>query len=362
MYYNRHNCNNLKEPVVIMMSSTYPEKLRQSKSLLAKYLTEARYQQLKNKQTSQGYTFAQAIQSNIDNLDSGIGIYAGDAESYQTFAAVMMPIIEDYHQVKLNQAQQQDFDASGKHWDMPDDSDEYILSTRIRTARNLAATPFGGALTAKQRGQVEQQIVEALNELDGELAGSYHALTAMSEKQQQALVEQHYLFKQGDRFLASAGLNNDWPNHRGIYFNAEKTFLVWVNEEDQLRIISMQQGGNIQQVFSRLKQAVQQLSQRLDFAIDKQLGVLSSCPTNIGTGIRASVHIRLPKLAANQEQLQALAKQYHLQVRGQHGEHSESVEPIFDISNKRRLGLSEVECIDDLVSGVQAIIATEKAL
>lgn len=343
------------------MSDTPLALLRQSNSLLAKHLTPERYQRLKDRQTANGYTFAQAIQSNVDNLDSGVGIYAGDADSYHQFAAIMNPIIEDYHQVTLDKPQQQNFDDSGKDWQMPDDSDDYVLSTRIRTARNLAAMPFGGALSPQQRAAVEAEIVTALNQLSGELAGEYYALTQLSEAEQTQLVQQHYLFKQGDRFLASAGLNNDWPNHRGIYFNPQKTFLVWVNEEDQLRIIAMQNGGDIRQVFSRLKQAVKQLSQRLTFAVDEKLGVLSSCPSNIGTGIRASVHIRLPKLAANQQTLQALAERYHLQIRGQHGEHSESVEPIFDISNKRRLGLTEVECIDDLVSGVKAIIAAEKA-
>lgn len=343
------------------MTQTYPEQLKKSDSLLAKHLTASRYQQLANEETTLGYTFTQAIQSNLDNPDSGIGIYAGDAESYQTFAAVMDPIIEDYHQVSLsNNHQQQNFDDTGKDWTMPDDSDDYVISTRIRTARNLAAMPFGGALSPEQRQTIEQQIAAALATLSGELQGDYHAITSLSEQQQQSLVEQHYLFKQGDRFLQSAGLNNDWPNNRGIFFNHDKLFLVWVNEEDHLRIIAMQQGGDIRAVFNRLKNAVTALSAQLDFAADQRLGVLSSCPTNIGTGIRASVHIKLPQLAATPELLNQLAAQYHLQVRGQHGEHSESKEPIFDLSNKRRLGLSEVDCIDDLVSGVKAIIMAEK--
>lgn len=335
--------------------------LAKSSSLLAKHLTPTKYEQLAEQTTELGYSFGQAIQSNLDNLDSGIGIYAGDAESYQTFAAVLNPIIEDYHQVRLDQSQPHDFNDAGKDWAMPADSDDYIVSTRIRTARNLAGMPFGGALSPEQRAATERQIVAALNQLSGDLSGQYHAISEMSEARQQQLVEQHFLFKQGDRFLASAGLNNDWPHNRGIFYNADKSFLVWVNEEDQLRIISMQQGGDIRQVFQRLTTAVTTLSEQLAFAVDDKLGVLASCPTNIGTGIRASVHARLPKLCNDKPQLEKIAEQYHLQIRGQHGEHSESAEPIVDISNKRRLGLSEVDCVNDLVGGVKAIIAAEKA-
>ena len=71
------------------------------------------------------------------------------------------------------------------------------------------------------------------------MAGTYYSLNSMSEEDREQLVEDHFLFKQGDRFLEAAGLNRDWPEGRGIFHNNDKTFLVWINEEDQLRIISM---------------------------------------------------------------------------------------------------------------------------
>ena len=78
--------------------------------------------------------------------------------------------------------------------------------------------------------------------LTGDLAGTYYPLSGMSEETRNKLVEDHFLFKKGDRFLEAAGINKMWPQGRGIYHNAVKTFLVWVNEEDQLRIISMEKG------------------------------------------------------------------------------------------------------------------------
>jgi len=118
----------------------------------------------------------------------------------------------------------------------------------------------------------------------------------MTDAQRNQLIEDHFLFKEGDRFLDACGLNRNWPEGRGIFHNNEKTFLVWVNEEDQLRIISMQPGADIGAVFTRLSTAATKIEQVAKFAHDNHLGYITSCPTNLGTALRASVHIQLPKL------------------------------------------------------------------
>lgn len=104
-------------------------------------------------------------------------------------------------------------------------------------------------------------------------------------------------FRQGDRFLEACGLNRDWPSGRGIFHNDAKTFLVWVNEEDQLRIISMQDGADIGAVFERLSRAATAIEKVARFAHNDHIGYITSCPTNLGTALRASVHIKLPLLA-----------------------------------------------------------------
>jgi len=170
------------------------------------------------------------------------------------------------------------------------------------------------------------------------------------------------LFKEGDRFLRACNLNRDWPSGRGIFHNDAKTFLVWVNEEDQLRIISMQKGAGIKEVFSRLSRAAAAIEKIAKFAHDDHLGYITSCPTNLGTALRASVHINLPKLMNNKAQFQAIADQYNVQIRGIHGEHTETNDGVFDISNKRRLGFSEASLVQDMINGVRALIDAEKAL
>ena len=171
-----------------------------------------------------------------------------------------------------------------------------IKSTRIRVGRNLAEFPLGPAISREQRNSIEQKVVQACNSFDGELKGTFYSLGSMTDAQRNQLVEDHFLFKEGDRFLEACSLNRDWPEGRGIFHNDAKTFLVWVNEEDQLRIISMQPGADIGAVFTRLSQAATKIESVARFAHDEHLGYITSCPTNLGTALRASVHIKLPKL------------------------------------------------------------------
>jgi creatine kinase/arginine kinase len=163
---------------------------------------------------------------------------------------------------------------------------------------------------------------------------------------------------EGDKYLEAAGCNRDWPHGRGIYYNGAKTALVWVNEEDELRIISMQKGSGFLETFSRFALMVNTLEQHLEFAFDPSLGYLSSCPTNLGTAMRASVHVKLPKLLAS-GRLNDLGKKYGLSIRGIHGEHSKSVGGIVDISNTQRLGITEVEGVTKMYQGLVHLLKEE---
>jgi arginine kinase len=331
-------------------------------SKLCRHLTREIFLELQGKETSNGFTLQQAINSGVVNPDSSIGVYAGDAESYTLFAPLLDPIIEDYHGFSKNDKHKSNLNPDDLAAPDPDPEGQYIVSTRIRVGRNLADFPLGPATSRGQRNEVERQVSEALNGLQGKLAGTYYPLQGMSDADRRQLIADHFLFKAGDRFLEAAGLNRDWPQGRGIYHNDEKTFLVWVNEEDQLRIISMQAGGDIKEVFTRLATAISEIESKLRFSYTDHLGYLTSCPTNLGTAMRASVHIKLPKLSADMETFQEIADQYHLQIRGIHGEHSESEGGVYDISNRRRLGVTEVECVQDMYDGVVALIVRENHL
>ncbi len=145
----------------------------------------------------------------------------------------MDKVIEDYHGHKPTDKHISNMDYT--HLKCPPfeaEDAKLIRSTRIRVGRNLAAYPLGPGVSKEQRLEIQKNVVEALNKFDGELAGKFYSLGEMSEADRKQLIEDHFLFKEGDRYLEACGLNREWPEGRGIFHNNEKTFLVWVNEED----------------------------------------------------------------------------------------------------------------------------------
>ena len=122
-------------------------------------------------------------------------------------------------------------------------------------------------------------------------------------------------------------MERDWPEGRGIFHNDAKTFLMWVNEEDQSRIISMEKGGDVKGVFARLARGIKAVGDAVkaesgkDYALSEQYGYIHSCPTNLGTGMRASVHVDLPGWTAESvDKLKARCEELAVQPRGTRGE------------------------------------------
>jgi len=335
----------------------------QCKSLCKKHLTPAVYEKCKGLVTpSFKSSLLDVIQSGAANLDSGVGIYAPDAEAYSVFSPLFDPVIEEYH-AGFKQDQKHpncDFGDvnSFKHLD-PEGT--FVVSTRVRGGRSLDGYPFNPCLTEAQYKEMETKVTTAFNGLTDELKGTYYPLTGMSKEVQNQLIDDHFLFKEGDRFLQHANACRYWPSGRGIYHNDKKNFLVWVNEEDHLRIISMQMGGDLGEVYRRWVKAVNSIEKLVKFSHHDRLGFLTFCPTNLGTTVRASVHIKVPKLAKDYSKLEAVAAKYSLQVRGTAGEHTESVGGVYDISNKRRMGLTEFQAVKEMNDGILEIIKAEKA-
>merc|ERR1719244_2259399 len=171
----------------------------------------------------------------------------------------------------------------------------------------------------------------------------------MSEKVRQQLVDDHFLFMSGDPNLKVAGMERDWPEGRGIFHNKDKTFLTWVNEEDQLARGIKAVGDSVKKESGR------------DFMLDKKYGYIHSCPTNLGTGMRASVHVDLPGYTKEGLKiLQARCEDLHLQPRGTRGESGGQTGVTYDISNKHRLGYSEVQLVQKMIDGVNTLVKEDR--
>jgi len=334
------------------------------KSLLKKYFTQDVMNKLKTKKTALGATLWDVIQSGVKNLDSGVGVYAPDAESYTVFGDLFNPIIQDYHNGFSLKDKQPPIDLGESHIKELADLDpegKYINSTRIRCGRSLQGYPFNPCLNEKNYIEMQDKVKGIFQTIaDPELQGTYYPLDGMSKEVQNQLIKDHFLFKEGDRFLQAANACRYWPKGRGIFHNKDKTFLVWVNEEDHLRIISMQNGGNVGQVLDRLNRGVKAVQAKAPLSRDDRLGWLTFCPSNLGTTVRASVHVKLPKISAKPD-FKKICDDMKLQIRGIHGEHSETEGGVYDISNKARLGLTEYQAVKQMYDGVKKLIELEKA-
>jgi len=335
--------------------------IQSTHSLVAKHVTKEKWEKLGGIKTeTTGFTLGQAIACAVEFDDQHCGIYAGDKDSYEVFKDVFDPIITEYHGLPDSFSHTSDMDVGKIEGNI--DPNAPVHSTRIRVGRSIDGFGLSPGITKEQRLAVENLMKSAFGKLSGDLEGKYYPLTGMEEAVRQKLVDDHFLFMSGDKNLKAAGMERDWPEGRGIFHNEAKTFLTWVNEEDQLRIISMQKGGDVRGVFERLARGIQAVGDSVksesgkEFLLDPRLGYLHSCPTNLGTGMRASVHVDLP--GWTKEGLPALKKRCEelaLQPRGTRGESGGQTGITYDISNKHRLGYSEVQLVQTMIDGVNKL-------
>merc|ERR1712142_278104 len=228
--------------------------IRSKHSLVAKYVTPEIWSKLGGHVTkTSGFTLSKAISCSVEFDNQHCGIYAGDWDSYKDFAAVFDPLIQDYHGISPDAVHTSDMDVNKIKGNI--NPEVPVKSVRIRVGRSIDGFGLSPGITKEQRLGVENLMKSAFKKLEGDLSGNYYPLTGMDEADRQQLVDDHFLFMSGDPNLKVAGMERDWPEGRGIFHNAAKTFLVWVNEEDQLRIISMQKGGDVKGVFERLARA-----------------------------------------------------------------------------------------------------------
>merc|ERR1711876_166939 len=342
------------------MAGAFPD-IKSKHSLVAKHVTKEKWDKLGGivSKTSQ-FTLAKAIACAVEFDNQHCGIYAGDEDSYVDFADVFDPLICEYHGLAPDFKHTSDMDSSKITGNV--EPDVPVHSARIRVGRSIQGYGLSPGITKQQRVDVEALMKNAFAKLTGDLAGNYYPLTGMDEATRQQLVDDHFLFMSGDPNLKVAGMERDWPEGRGIFHNAAKTFLVWVNEEDQLRIISMQKGGDVKGVFERLARGIKAVQDSVkaesgkDFQISPKFGYIHSCPTNLGTGMRASVHVDFPGWTKEGlDALKARCEELSVQPRGTRGESGGQTGHTYDISNKHRLGHSEVGLVQTMIDGVNTL-------
>ncbi len=219
-----------------------------------------------------------------------------------------------------------------------------VLSNRVRLARNLDSLPFPHVLPLEEAKKAEKIMSEVLKNLEVETKKLFYlSLDELSTIEQQVLIEKH---------LISPGLVNV-VGSRGVALAQDHRCAVMVNEEDHLRLQVLMPGDKLSETYRLANVLDDALEKHLDFAYREAQGYLTACPTNVGTGMRASVMVHLPALALSNQVQQVLGALTHLglAVRGIFGEGSQAYGHIFQVSNQITLGKSE----EDIVVHLEAV-------
>lgn len=190
----------------------------------------------------------------------------------------------------------------------------------------------------------------------------------ITPEEYQTLVDAHVMFKdmEANPYLNSAGISNDWPFGRGCWQSEDKMRIIWFGEEDQLRIMCMKKGSDLLEVFTNLNEMIQSVENidGIKFAKDDNYGYVTSCPSNLGTGMRASVHLKIPNLTVDVTDTEAkeVCKPLGLSVRETGWEHTPiGADGTVDISPLERLFIMESEIISKLYEGFENLMAIENA-
>lgn len=233
--------------------------------------------------------------------------------------------------------------------------DDIILTSRVRVARNIENIPFPVLETDSHANQVIDMVGQALHSKDLSQLGKFELLRGqdMADLDLQVLVEKHLI----SRDLAQE------KGHAGIVLRGDEVVSIMVNEEDHLRIQCLMPGFRLDEAWQLASAIDDALENHLPYAFDDNYGYLTACPTNVGTGIRASVMMHLPGLVMSGQinRLLAAISQVGLTVRGLYGEGSNAVGNLFQVSNQVTLGETEEEIIGNLSSVVNQLINNERA-
>lgn len=230
---------------------------------------------------------------------------------------------------------------------------DVVVSTRIRLARNLAQFPFSGRATQPQKAEIESRVKDALAKSDLAPLPEYISVAGMPALDRQFLVE---------RQLISRELATVLEGPRGVAFDSRESVSIMVNEEDHLRLQVMRSGMALDEAWAEIDRVDDALEAKLTYAFHDQFGYLTACPTNVGTGMRASVMLHLPALGITRqiEKVFKALQKINLVVRGLYGEGSRASGDLYQISNQVTLGRSEQRVLTEIREVITMILQYER--
>lgn len=248
-------------------------------------------------------------------------------------------------------------ESSGLAWASRDgDAGDIVVSSRVRLARNLQGYPFPARSSADDRGRVLETVRAALGELSGASDVSFWEMGDLSRRDRDLLLERHVVSRE------LVGLDAA-PTHAGLALWGDESAGVMVNEEDHIRLQALTGGFELDETWRVVDRIDERLGELLAYAFHHEYGFLTACPTNVGTGLRASVLVHLPGLVLTREIRKVLEGigQVGLTYRGLYGEGSEVVGNLFQVSNQTTLGKEEADLVSHLTRVVGKVVDYERS-
>ncbi len=227
---------------------------------------------------------------------------------------------------------------------------DVVLSTRIRLARNLAEYPFPARLDTKSRIAVNEIVRDAV---PAAANLKYIEMKTLTQAQIVSLAEKHLI---SPEFASSA-------DGRALLLSDSEEISVMLEEEDHIRLQVMKPGLSLSEAYTEADRLDSAINEKVKFAFDERLGYLTECPTNLGTGMRASVMLHLPALTAlgRMNTLASTVSKLGLTIRGAYGEGSASMGDLYQLSNQVTLGITEKGAIENLKTIVLQLASQERA-
>ena len=230
---------------------------------------------------------------------------------------------------------------------------DIVLSSRVRLARNLAGVPFPGAAQDEQLKQVMESARKAGTDNEILQGAEFVRLAELPLLERQLLLEKHLISPQQTQNV----------KYKAVVVRGDESISIMINEEDHFRIQALFPGLQPLEAWRWCSQADDAFAQRLEYAISPEIGYLTACPTNVGTGMRASIMMHMPALVMTDQMKRVVSAvaQFGLTVRGIYGEGTDVSGNIFQISNQVTLGQTEEEIIQHLLDVTRQIISQERA-
>ena len=229
-----------------------------------------------------------------------------------------------------------------------------VISTRVRLARNLKDYPFPCRLSEQGRKKVIEKVTSAIRDSNSSIASDFNLikLDDLTEAQGVSLVERHLV---SPEFISET-------EGRALLLSKDESMSIMINEEDHIRLQVITDGLSLEQAYDTADKLDTLLDENLEFAFDDKLGYLTQCPTNLGTGMRASVMLHLPALEKSRAigRIAGNLSKLGLTIRGAYGEGSEPSGSLYQLSNQVTLGISEKAAIENLENITKQLVSQER--